>query len=89
VDPPRATRRDAWEPVDVPLGEDAEAYEVDIRQGAILKRRLAATTPSILYAAADELADFGAPQASLSVVVAQVSGTVGRGFERAATVSVA
>jgi len=52
-------------------------------------RRIAAATPSILSAAAEELADFGAPQASLSVVVAQVSGTVGRGFERAVTVSVA
>ena len=37
-------------------------------------------TPSVLYAAADEIADFGAAQTSLSVRVAQLSATVGRGF---------
>ena len=43
-------------------------------------RTLSDATPSVLYAAADEIADFGAPQASLAVRVAQLSATVGRGF---------
>jgi hypothetical protein len=34
----------------------------------------------VLYAAADEIADFGAAQTSLSVKVCQISATVGRGF---------
>ena len=47
-------------------------------------RTLSVSTPSALYAAADEIADFGAPQTSLSVSVAQISATVGRGFPAAA-----
>ena len=65
---------------EVPLGEDGEQYVLDILSGSTVVRTLTATTPSILYASADELADFGTPQTSLSVRVAQVSATVGRGF---------
>lgn len=65
---------------EVPLGEDAEQYALDILSGGSVVRTLTAATPSLLYAAADELADFGAPQASLHVRVTQVSATVGRGF---------
>jgi hypothetical protein len=76
----RRTRRDGdgWN-VDVPLGEEAEAYEAEIFDGATVKRTLSATAPSVLYAAADELADFGGPQASLSVAIYQLSTTIGRG----------
>jgi hypothetical protein len=70
---------DSWAG-EVPLGEDSEQYAVDILDGADVVRTLEATTPAALYAAADELADFGAAQASLSVRVSQVSATVGRGF---------
>ena len=78
----RRTRRDgnSWATADVPLGEDSEAYAVEILLGATVVRSLAAAQPSALYAAADELADFGTPQASLAVRVAQLSATVGRGF---------
>jgi hypothetical protein len=78
----RRTRRDgdSWATADVPLGEDSEAYAVEILLGATVVRSLAATQPSALYAAADELADFGTPQASLAVRIAQLSATVGRGF---------
>jgi hypothetical protein len=78
----RRTRRDgdSWDAVDVPLTEASEAYELDVRDGATVKRTLAAGTPSVLYAAADEIADFGSPQTSLAVSVAQLSATVGRGF---------
>ena len=86
----RRTRRegDAWEPVEVPLGEDGERYAVDILRDGIVLRTLASIEPSILYPAAQELADFGAPQAVLALRVAQVSAVVGRGFERAVTVPV-
>jgi hypothetical protein len=79
---------DAWEPVDVPLGEDAESYELDILQGAALKRRVAVAAPFYLYPAAAELADFGGPQAALTLRVAQASAAVGRGFARTVTVPV-
>jgi hypothetical protein len=78
----RRTRRDgdAWDG-EVPLGEESEAYAVDILSGATVVRTLTANAPSVLYAAAEELADFGAAQTTLSVRVAQLSATVGRGFE--------
>ena len=86
----RRTRKDgdAWEPSDVPLGEDAERYEVDVLQGGAVLRTLASAVPTALYPAAQELADFGAPQAALALRVAQVSPVVGRGFEAVVTAPV-
>jgi len=79
---------DAWEPVDIPLGEDNESYQAEIWSGNTLKRTLAASSTSILYAAADELADFGNPQAQLSVSLYQISAAVGRGFPLQTTVTI-
>ena len=78
---------DAWEGVEIPLGEESEAYEIVVAApgGA---RALSASTNSVLYAAADELADFGAPQTSLSVQIFQIGARVGRGFPLAATLSI-
>ncbi|KAA2237252.1 baseplate multidomain protein megatron [Salinarimonas soli] len=86
----RRTRRDddAWEPADVPLGEDGEAYEVDILAGGVVRRTLTAATPSALYPAALEVADFGAPQAALAVRVAQTSRVAGRGAAAGAVLDV-
>ncbi|WP_417684631.1 baseplate multidomain protein megatron [Roseibium sp.] len=84
----RQTRRsgDSWEQVEVPLGEESEAYEIDILgPGDEVLRTLSATTPEVLYPAADEIADFGAQVPSLSFSVCQLSATSGRGFERKAT----
>jgi hypothetical protein len=83
----RRTRRDgdSWTAADVPLGEEREAYAVDILSGATVVRTLDVTEPTVLYPAADELADFGAVQSSLSVSIAQLSATVGRGFPATAT----
>ena len=75
---------DSWAG-EVPLGEDSEQYTVDILSGTGVVRTLNATTPSALYTAADELADFGAAQTSLSVRVTQLSATVGAGFPATAT----
>ena len=74
----------------VPLAEAAEAYEVDILDapGGAVKRTLTAANPSVIYANADILADFGAVPASLSVVVYQLSAVIGRGFPRAATLEI-
>ena len=65
--------------VEVPLGEDAEAYTLDILSGASVVRSIPCAAPSALYASADELADFGAPQTILHGRVVQMSSTVGRG----------
>ena len=85
----RRTRRDSdsWAAIDVPLGEDIEAYELDVLDGATVKRTLSATSPSVLYAAAAEIADFGSAQANISIRIAQLSATVGRGFAAEATLT--
>ena len=79
---------DAWEPVDIPLGEDSEAYSMDIYSGSVIVRTLSSTTSQFLYASADELSDFGSPQSHLSLRIYQLSAAVGRGFPLIATVFV-
>lgn len=76
---------DGWEALEVPLGEAREAYRVEILSGAAVVRALEVETPSALYAAADEIADFGTPQAQLTVRVAQLSASVGPGGAVTAT----
>jgi hypothetical protein len=70
---------DAWEAIEIPLGEASEAYEAEILLPTGT-RTLSAGTPSILYPAAQELSDFGAPQSALSLSLYQMSAVVGRGF---------
>ena len=84
----RALVSDSWEAVEVPMSEASEAYEVDILDGAVVKRTLTATTTSALYTAAQQTADWGAPLGpgdSLDVRIAQMSARLGRGAVRAAT----
>ena len=77
---------DTWEATDVPLGEADERYEVDILSGATVKRTLTSTTPTVTYTAAQQTADFGSAQASVSVAVHQLSAVYGRGAARTAIV---
>ncbi len=76
---------DGWEALEVPLNEAAEAYRLEILDGGDVARTIETSAPEALYAAAAELADFGAPQTSLSVRVAQLSAIAGPGRARAAT----
>lgn len=80
------TGGDAWEPPDVPLGEESERYEIDILDGAVVKRTLSAVSPSALYAAAQQVTDFGSVQSAIEVRIAQISATYGRGTAATATV---
>jgi hypothetical protein len=78
----RALSADSWELAQVPLAEAAEAWEVDILDGAAVKRTLTSATTSALYTAAAQTADWGAPLgpgASLRVRIHQLSETLGRG----------
>lgn len=70
--------------VDVPLDEPAEAYEVEILDDAVVKRTIATGTPSAIYTAAEQVADFGTEQATLAVRVYQISAAVGRGTPKEA-----
>lgn len=70
----------------MPLGEAAERYEIDIRNAAntATLRTLSTTSPGATYTAAEQTADFGAPQAAVRVRIQQISDTVGRGAAREA-----
>ena len=72
----------------MPLGEDVERYEVDVLSAGTVLRTLAATAPAALYDNAAELADFGVPQDALSLRVAQLGATVGRGTPAEATLTI-
>ncbi|SDB31637.1 baseplate multidomain protein megatron [Bauldia litoralis] len=70
---------DAWEQVEVPLGETSEAYRVEILDAGVPVRAIAVGAPEAAYSAAEQAADFGAPPASLHIRVSQVSPTEGPG----------
>lgn len=69
---------------DVPLGEEQERYEVDILDNGSVVRTIEATSPAATYSAADQIADFGATQANVTVRVHQISAVIGRGHGAAA-----
>ena len=77
---------DSWEPRDVPLAEDSEAYEIDVLAGDAIKRTLSASGPSAVYTTAQQTVDFGTLQSAVSIRVYQMSQSFGRGTPRAATV---
>jgi hypothetical protein len=79
---------DAWEVLDPPLGEEWERYELDILADGAVRRTLATGEPSVFYPASLEIADFGAPRATLTLVVAQMSASIGRGQARVTVVPV-
>ena len=79
---------DSWEQSEVPLAQDSERYEVDILSGGVIKRTLSSVTPSAVYTAAQQIADFGvAPALPLSVAVYQISTSFGRGTAREETLN--
>lgn len=86
----RRTRFNAsWrDGVDAPLGEDEEAYEVDVMNGATVVRTITTSTASATYTPAQEAADFGSPTpASLTINVYQMSSEYGRGLAATGTFS--
>lgn len=80
------TGGDSWEIPDVPLGEESEHYEIDVMDGATVRRTLSATSPATSYGAAEQVADFGAVQPSIAVRVYQLSAAYGRGAARSAVI---
>jgi hypothetical protein len=71
---------------DAPLNEASEQYQVEIYDGASVVRTLTVTAPSAAYTASQQSADFGSPQASVSVKIYQLSTIVGRGFAVSAAI---
>ncbi len=77
---------DNWEAAEVPLAEESERYEVDIMSGTTAVRTLSANEPSVVYSAAEQIADFGATQPACTVIVFQLGAVFGRGSPAAAVV---
>jgi len=86
----RRTRNDgdSFELYEVPLGEEVEAYSLDILAGAVVKRSVTLPSPEYLYPNASEIADFGAEQSSITIRVRQNSLAVGPGAPMTATVPI-
>jgi hypothetical protein len=79
---------DSWDAVEIPLGEEIERYQVTIRAGGSVRRIVEVGTPAMLYASAEETADFGGPQAQLDIELAQLSTAAGLGLARRGLVTV-
>ncbi len=77
---------DGWDVVEVPLAEASERYAVDILDQGAVVRSLDVDAPEVVYTAAEQTTDFGAPQAAVQCTVHQLSATWGRGTPRTATV---
>lgn len=80
----RSLSADLWSAGEVPVDDVPESYELDVMDGAVVKRTLSGLTgPQAVYTAADQIADFGAPLgpgSSLSVRIYQIAPLVGRGI---------
>ncbi len=70
---------DSWEVTEVPLGETAELYGLDIMSGAAPVRSMTLNQPLYRYSAALQSADFGTPPQMFTVRLAQIGETYGRG----------
>lgn len=82
----RTRHEDNWLLGSLPLGEVSESYVVEIMSGSTVVRTITSTTTSVTYTNAQQVADFGSAQASVSVRVYQISDSIGRGHVAAATV---
>lgn len=76
----------------MPHLDQPESWEIDILDGATVKRTLTAGTATVTYSAADQIADWGvalAPGAALTIRVAQLSPSLGRGIAAETIVTIA
>ncbi len=70
---------DSWDQTEVPLGEESEAYAIDIISGSAVLRTLNSAAPTATYTAAQQTADFGSLPSTLAVAIHQRSPAFGRG----------
>jgi hypothetical protein len=79
---------EGWEAGDVPLGEEAEAYRLQILSGGTVKRAANINTAQYLYTAAEIAADFGAAPQSIGLRLQQLSTAFGPGASLERTLNV-
>ena len=86
----RSLAADNWGALEVPLAEELEAYEVEILDGATVKRVLSASMTNAVYTAAQQTADWGTllgPGDTLDIRIYQLSALVGRGAPKSVTLT--
>ena len=75
---------DEWRTMLISTSESVESYEWDIctdnTYSSVLRTLSATGTNNVIYTAAEQTADFGSVQTTLSFVIYQMSSTVGRGY---------
>jgi len=64
---------------DVPLGEETEAYDIEVYDGSVVTREVTVNVQNWTYTEADQITDFGSAQAAVTIRIYQISATVGRG----------
>jgi hypothetical protein len=79
---------DRWDQAEVPLGEESEAYRVELYEGAALRATRRVTSPSTRFSAAELLAALSAPGAAFTARVCQLSPTAGAGLATEITIDV-
>lgn len=82
------TNGDSLDLYEVPLGEDREEYRFEILSAGNPVREYTLTTPSLTYASADEIGDFGTARSEIEIRVRQISQAVGPGMPLQAIVPV-
>jgi hypothetical protein len=71
---------DSWEASEIPLDETVERYRVEVLEGDVLRRTAETSGPVWLYETADEIADFGFVQDTLTLQVRQLGRIVPYGL---------
>jgi hypothetical protein len=87
----RALDADSWLGPEVPLSEAGEAWTIEILDGTAVRRTLSSESAAVLYTAAQQTADWGAPLGpggSLRFRVTQLSARVGAGTPATTTLTV-
>ena len=79
---------DGWDASDIPLDEAEERYRIELMQAGTVRRTTDVDEPVWLYAASDELADFGTVQATLSVRIRQLGRAVPLGLAAQAVLNI-
>lgn len=72
--------------VDVPLGEETEKYQIEIIADDAVVRILETSTPTIIYTAQQQIADFKQLQTQVTIKIYQLSSLVGRGYPAITTI---
>lgn len=79
---------DSWEADEIPMDEASERYRVELIDGEAVRRTVEISAAVWFYDAADEIADFGVSQETLTLQVRQLGRIVPSGLPARASFAV-